>query len=46
MRINRFDRSTVRALALEHFGSDRMVDEYVTAYRHVLDHPKVRTPKR
>ncbi len=31
--IGRFDRSTVRALAVQRFSSDRMVDEYVSAYR-------------
>ena len=30
--IGRFDRSTVRALAVQRFSSDRMVDEYVGAY--------------
>ena len=31
--IGRFDRSTVRALAVQRFSSDRMVDEYVSAYQ-------------
>jgi glycosyltransferase involved in cell wall biosynthesis len=36
MEIGRFDRSTVRALAVQRFGSDRMVDEYVSAYARVI----------
>ena len=34
MGIDQFDRATVRALAVQRFSSDRMVDEYVAAYRH------------
>jgi hypothetical protein len=36
MKIGRFDRSTVRALAVERFSSDRMVDEYVNTYRRAI----------
>jgi glycosyltransferase involved in cell wall biosynthesis len=35
------DRRAIRAVAVERFGRDRMVDEYVTAYRTVLDGPAV-----
>ncbi len=34
--IGRFDRSTVRASAVQRFSSDRMVDEYVSAYRRAI----------
>jgi glycosyltransferase involved in cell wall biosynthesis len=36
MKIGRFDRATVRALAVQRFSSDRMVDEYVSAYRRAI----------
>jgi glycosyltransferase involved in cell wall biosynthesis len=36
MKIGRFDRSTVRALAVQRFSSDRMVDEYVDAYTQAI----------
>jgi glycosyltransferase involved in cell wall biosynthesis len=36
-RIGGLDRSAIRAVAVERFGVDRMVDEYVTLYGHVLD---------
>lgn len=36
MRIGQFDRATVRALAVQRFNSDRMVDEYVEAYKHAI----------
>jgi glycosyltransferase involved in cell wall biosynthesis len=35
-KIGRFDRSTVRALAVQRFNSDRMVDEYVDAYTQAI----------
>ena len=31
------DRRAIRAVAVERFGRDRMIDEYVDAYRTVLD---------
>lgn len=34
--IGQLDRATIRSLAVERFSSDRMVDEYVAAYRHVI----------
>jgi glycosyltransferase involved in cell wall biosynthesis len=34
--IEQFDRSTVRASAVERFGADRMVDEYVAAYGRAI----------
>jgi glycosyltransferase involved in cell wall biosynthesis len=36
VEIGRFDRSTVRALAVQRFSNDRMVDEYVSAYSHAI----------
>jgi glycosyltransferase involved in cell wall biosynthesis len=36
MEIGRFERSTVRALAIQRYSSDRMVDEYVSAYARVI----------
>lgn len=35
-RIGTLDRATIRAVAVERFGFDRMVDEYVAVYEHVL----------
>ena len=35
-KIGRFDRSIVRALAVQRFSSDRMVDEYVDAYTQAI----------
>jgi glycosyltransferase involved in cell wall biosynthesis len=35
-RIGLFDRQTVRSVAVERFGCDRMVDEYVGVYRSVI----------
>jgi glycosyltransferase involved in cell wall biosynthesis len=34
--IDRFDRATVRAVAIQRFSRDRMVDEYVAAYDRVI----------
>jgi glycosyltransferase involved in cell wall biosynthesis len=34
--LDRFDRRTVRASAVERFSADRMVDEYVAAYRRAI----------
>jgi glycosyltransferase involved in cell wall biosynthesis len=36
MRVGQFDRQTVRAMAVQRFGRDRMVDEYVDVYLHVI----------
>ncbi len=36
--IGQLDRATVRALAVQRFSSDRMVDEYVAAYGHAIAH--------
>jgi glycosyltransferase involved in cell wall biosynthesis len=33
---DRFDRATVRAIAVERFSRDRMVDEYVAAYSRAI----------
>jgi hypothetical protein len=30
------DSATVRSLTVQRFGSDRTVDEYVAAYKHVI----------
>jgi glycosyltransferase involved in cell wall biosynthesis len=35
-RVLALDRSRVRARAVERFGIDRMVDEYVDAYKHLV----------
>ena len=35
-RIGQFDRATVRASAVQRFSADRMVDDYVAAYRQVI----------
>jgi glycosyltransferase involved in cell wall biosynthesis len=35
-RIGQFDRATVRASAVQRFSADRMVDEYVAAYRRAI----------
>lgn len=35
-KIGRFDRSTVRALTIQRFSSDRMVDEYVKVYTQAI----------
>jgi glycosyltransferase involved in cell wall biosynthesis len=32
-----FDRAAIRAVAVERFGRDRMVDEYVALYERILD---------
>jgi glycosyltransferase involved in cell wall biosynthesis len=37
--LGQFDRGTVRASAVERFSADRMVDEYVAAYTHVIAEP-------
>ncbi len=34
--VSRFDRATVRALAVKRFSSGRMVDQYVAAYQQVI----------
>ena len=34
--IDRFDRATVRAMSVQRFSCDRMVDEYVAAYRRAI----------
>ena len=36
VKIGRFDRPTVRALAVRRFSSDRMVDEYVDVYTQAI----------
>lgn len=35
-RVSTFDRSNIRANAISRFGSDRMVDAYMSVYEHVL----------
>ena len=40
MGIARFDRATVRAVSVQRFSSDRMVDEYVTAYGRAISESK------
>jgi glycosyltransferase involved in cell wall biosynthesis len=35
-RVGDFDRSTVRAVAVQRFSSDRMVDDYVAVYRQAI----------
>jgi glycosyltransferase involved in cell wall biosynthesis len=35
-RVLALDRARVRSRVVERFGVDRMVDEYVTAYRHLV----------
>lgn len=37
MRVDQLDRQTVRDVAVRRFSNDRMVDEYVAAYRHAID---------
>ena len=34
--IGELDRATVRSLTVQRFSSDRMVDEYVAAYKHAI----------
>ena len=34
--VGRFDRSTVRALAVQRFSCDRMVDDYVSVYKRAI----------
>ena len=41
MRIARFDRATVRAVSVQRFSSDRMVDEYVAAYGRAISESKL-----
>jgi len=36
-RVMALDRRAVRRRAIERFGIDRMVDEYVAAYRTIID---------
>jgi glycosyltransferase involved in cell wall biosynthesis len=36
-RVLALDRRAVRARAIERFGIDRMVDEYIAAYRRIVD---------
>ena len=31
------DRAAIRAVAVERFGVDRMVDEYVAVYRRIIE---------
>jgi glycosyltransferase involved in cell wall biosynthesis len=35
-RVGQFDRNTIRAVAVQRFSSDRMVDDYVAVYRHAI----------
>ena len=35
-RVRSFDHRTIRATAVRRFGRDRMVDEYVDVYRHIV----------
>jgi glycosyltransferase involved in cell wall biosynthesis len=35
-RLDRLDRRTIRAIAVDRFGVDRMVDQYVALYRQVI----------
>jgi glycosyltransferase involved in cell wall biosynthesis len=35
-QVHRLDRAAIRATAVRRFGRDRMVDEYVAVYEHVL----------
>ena len=44
--VGRFDRATVRALAVERFSSDRMVDQYVAAYHHAIAETRRRSSSR
>jgi glycosyltransferase involved in cell wall biosynthesis len=34
--IGELERATVRSLTVQRFGSDRMVDEYIVAYKHAI----------
>jgi glycosyltransferase involved in cell wall biosynthesis len=36
-RVFALDRQRVRAHAVKRFGADRMTDEYITVYRHIVD---------
>jgi hypothetical protein len=35
-KVGEFDRAAIRTTAVKRFGRDRMVDEYVAVYEHVL----------
>jgi glycosyltransferase involved in cell wall biosynthesis len=41
-RIGALDRSAIRAIAVERFGCDRMVDEYVAVYERVVSGARAR----
>ena len=45
-RVGQLDRRTVRDVAVQRFGSDRMVDEYVDVYRHVIAESETRSSCR
>jgi glycosyltransferase involved in cell wall biosynthesis len=45
-RVGQLDRRTVRDLAVQRFGSDRMVDEYVAVYRYALAETKRKSLRR
>ena len=42
--VGQLDREAVRAAAVRRFSSDRMVDDYVTAYGRVLAESEQRAP--
>jgi glycosyltransferase involved in cell wall biosynthesis len=39
-RVGAFDRARIRAIAVERFGRDRMVDDYVSVYEQVVAHAR------
>ncbi len=43
MHVNQFDRETVRAVTVERFSSDRMVDSYVAAYSRAITESRRRS---
>ena len=46
MEVGQLDRRTVREVAVRRFSSDRMVDEYVAAYQHVIAASDRRSSRR
>jgi glycosyltransferase involved in cell wall biosynthesis len=45
-RVDELDRRTIRAVAVQRFSIDRMVDEYVEVYRHVIAEHARRSSRR